>query len=101
MQAMCVTIPMQQQEPVVLESPTTKLPNDTKIEPMTEATKDLVVDTLSLNNTTMGIIKTSPVDSTSYGGLLESNPCISDTKNELISPEQLKFTEAISKAMSE
>ena len=34
-QAMCATNPMQQQEPVVREIATTKLPNDSKIELMT------------------------------------------------------------------
>ena len=72
---------MQQQEPVVLESATTKLLNDTKIELMTAPTKDLVVDTISSKNTTMGIANTSPVDHTSDDGLLERNPCTSDKKN--------------------
>ena len=66
---------------------------------MTVPTKELVVDIISLSNTTMGIANTSPVDHTADDGLLECNPCISDTKSKLISPEQLKFTEAISKAM--
>ena len=52
MQPMFATIPMRRQEPVVLKRATTKLPNDTKIEPMTAPTKDLVVNTVSLNNTT-------------------------------------------------
>ena len=100
MQAMSATIPMHQQEPVVLNNATTKLPNDTKIEPMTVPTKDMVVNTVSLNNTTMGIATTSPLDHTADGGLLESNPATDYRKDELISPEQLKFTEVISKAMS-
>ena len=45
-QAMCAANPTQQQEPVVRESATTKLPNDSKIELMTAPTKDLVVDTI-------------------------------------------------------
>ena len=49
------------------------------------------------NNATMGMAHTSPMD---RGGLLESNHGTDDPKDELISPEQLKFTEAISKAMS-
>ena len=67
---------------------------------MTDTTKDMVVDTISLNNSTNGIASTSPVDHTAADGMLERSPCTSDTKKELISPEQLKFTEAKSKAMS-
>ena len=40
------------------------------------------------------------MDHTADGGLLESNPATDDTKDQLISHEQLKFVEAISKAMS-
>ena len=46
-------------------------------------------------------VTTSPVDHTADGGLLESNHCTDDTKDELMSLEQLKFTEALSKAMFE
>ena len=97
MQAMCATIPMQQQEPMALESATTQLPSNSK---RTAPTRDLAVDTKPLNNTTISIANTSIVAHTADDGLLEGNPCTSDTKSELISPEQLKFTEAISKAMS-
>ena len=41
---------------------------------------------ISSNNATMGV----------RGGLLEDNHGTDDPKDELISPEQLKFTEAIS-----
>ena len=99
-QAMCATTPRHRQEPVVLKSAFTILPNDTKIEQMTTPTEDMVVNTKSLNNTNMGIANTSPVDHTADGGLLESILTTDDTKDELISPEQLKLTEAISKAMS-
>ena len=77
-----------------------QIANDSKIEPMTAPTNDLVVDTISWNNKTMGVANTSPVDHIADDGLLKRTPCTSDTKSELISPEQLKFTEAISKAMS-
>ena len=102
MEAMRATNPMQHQEPVVRESATTKLSNDSKIEPMTAPTRNLAPtrDTISWNNTTMGVANTSPVDHIADDGLIERNPCTSDTKSELISPEQLKFNEAISKAMS-
>ena len=96
MQAMCATNPMLRHEPVVANSATTKSPNDTKKEPLTPPTKDLVVSTKSLNNSTMGIANTTTADSE----LLESKPATDDTKDELISPERLNFTEAISRAMS-
>ena len=52
---------------------------------------------ISSNNATMGMAHTSPVD---RGGLFEDNHGTEDSKDELISPEQLKFTEAISKAIA-
>ena len=55
---------------------------------------------ISSNNATMGMAHTSPEDHTVRGGLLESNHGTDDPKDELISPEKLKFTEAISKAMA-
>ena len=66
---------------------------------MTAPTKDMVVDTISLNNTTMGMANRAPVDQNADDGLFERIPCTSDTKGELVSTEQLKFTEVISKAM--
>ena len=41
----------------------------------------------------------SHVDHTADGGLLESISATDDTKDEMICPEQLTFTEAISKTM--
>ena len=70
MQAMCATSPMHQHEPVVLKSAFTNLPNDTKIESMTTPTEDMVVNTIPLNNATMGIANTSPVGHSADGGLL-------------------------------
>ena len=55
---------------------------------------------ISSNNATMGMAHTSPEDHTVRGRLLESNHGTDDPKDELISPEKLKFTEAISKAMA-
>ena len=52
---------------------------------------------ISSNNATMGMARTSPMD---RGGLLEDNHGTDDPKDELISPEQLKFTEAISKTIA-
>ena len=43
---------------------------------------------------------TPPADLLADGGSLESKFCTSDTNSEMISPEQLKFREAISKSMS-
>ena len=100
-QARSAAIPLHQQEPVVLESVKTKLQDDTRIEPMTAPTEDVVVDTISLNNSVMCMANTSPVYCTADDRLLERNNCTSDTKGELTSPEQLKFLEAISKAMCE
>ena len=100
MQAMCATTPSLQQEPVFLKSVTTKLSNNTKVEPMTAPTIDEVADAISLNNTIIGIANASPVCHIADNRSLERNPCTSDTKSEFISPEQLNFTEAISKAMS-
>ena len=52
---------------------------------------------ISSNNANMGMAHTSPMD---RGGLLESNHGTDDPKDELISPEKLKFTEAISKTIA-
>ena len=52
---------------------------------------------ISSNNPTMGMAHTSPMD---RGGLLEDNHGTDDPKDELISPEQLKFTGAISKTIT-
>ena len=57
---MSATIPMHRQEPVLLKSATTKLPNDTKMEQMTAPTNDWVVDTTFLNNTITNLANTSP-----------------------------------------
>ena len=52
---------------------------------------------ISSNNATIGMAHTSPMD---RGGLLEDNHGTDDPKDELTSPEQLKFTEAISKTIA-
>ena len=70
MQAFCATVPRRQQETVVLESVTTELPTDSKIEPMTAPITELMVEKISLNKTTMGIANTSPVDDTADDVLL-------------------------------
>ena len=98
MQAMGATTPSHQQELVFLKSVPTKLSNNTKVEPMTALTIDEAADAISFNNTT--IANASSVGHTADDGLLKRNLCTSDTKSEFISPEQLKFTQALSKAMS-
>ena len=98
-EALCANTPSHQQEPVSLKSVTTKMPNDTKVEPMTAPTIGDVADAISLNNTIIGIANASPVGHIADDRLLERISCTSDTESEFISPEQLKFTEAISKAM--
>ena len=55
---------------------------------------------ISSNNATMGMAHTLPEDHVVRGRLLESNHGTDDPKDELISPEKLKFTEAIFKAMA-
>ena len=52
---------------------------------------------ISSNNATMGMAHTSLMD---RGGLLENNHGTDDPKDDLISPEQLNFTEAISKTIA-
>ena len=47
MQAMCATTPSHQQKPVFHKSVTTKLSNDTMVEPMTAPTIDEVADAIS------------------------------------------------------
>ena len=81
MQAMYATIPMKRQQPAALNSATSKLPNDTKIEPMTASARDMGVDPISVV-TTMGIVDTLPTYQADDNGLLEGDPCTSDTKDE-------------------
>ena len=68
MRATIVAIPMQQDEPVFLESAMTKLRNDNNVKLMKASTKDLRVDKMFLNNTSIGMADTSPVDQTAYAG---------------------------------
>ena len=75
MQVTSAAIPKNQQDPVVLEGATTKLPKDTKVKPMAAPAKNMVVDAISLNKTTMGMANMSYVDHTADG-----NPSTDDTK---------------------
>ena len=58
------------------------IPNNTEVEQMTPPTKDMEVDPLFLDSTTMGIADTLPIYHTAGCGLLEGNPCSSDVKDE-------------------
>ena len=59
--------------------------NDVKSEPLTPPTKDMGVDPISLDTTTMGIADTLPEYHAGDNGLRERNLHSSDTKNERIS----------------
>ena len=59
--------------------------NDVKSEPLTPPTKDMGVDPISLDTTTMGIADTLPEYHAGDNGLRERNLYSSDTKNEQIS----------------
>ena len=62
------------------ESATINIPNDSDVEPMTPPTKDMGVDPMFLDSTTMGIADTLPNYHLADYGLLEGNPCTSDTE---------------------
>ena len=59
--------------------------NDVKSEPLTPPTKDMGVDPISLDTTTMGIADTLPEYDAGDNGLRERNLYSSDTMNERIS----------------
>ena len=59
--------------------------NDVKSEPLTPPTKDMGVDPIPLDTTTMGIADTLPEYHAGDNGLRERNLYSSDTKNERIS----------------
>ena len=59
--------------------------NDVKSEPLTPLTKDMGVDPIYLDTTTMGIADTLPEYHAGDNGLRERNLYSSDTKNERIS----------------
>ena len=69
---------------VHFESTTIPFPNDADTEPMTPPRKDIVVDPMFLDTTTKGMADTLPIYHTAEYGLLERNPCSSDSNNELI-----------------
>ena len=66
------------------ESATINIPTDSEVEPMTPPTKDMGVDPMFLDTTTKGIADTLPIYHLADYGLLEGNPCTSDTEDELI-----------------
>ena len=67
---------------VHFERATINNPNDSEVEPMTPPTKDIMlgIDPMFLHTTTMGIADTLPIYHFADYGLLEGNPCSSDTK---------------------
>ena len=69
---------------VHFESATINIPNDSEVEPMTPPTKDMGVDPMFLDTTTMGIADTLPIYHPADYGLLEGNPCKSDTEDEFV-----------------
>ena len=68
-----------------LRSATINTSNDPEAKPMTQPTKDLGLDPISLDTTTMGIADTLPEYHAGDNGLRERNLHSSDTKNERIS----------------
>ena len=68
-----------------LRSTTINISNDPEAEPMTQPTKEIGVDPISLDTTTMIIADTLPEYYARDNGLLERNLYSSDTKNERIS----------------
>ena len=83
-QARSAGTPLHQQELVVLKNAIVTKPNDTKLESVIPPARDFGVDTISLDTTTLGIADTLPIYHAGDNGLLEGNPCTSDTKDELI-----------------
>ena len=69
---------------VHFESATINIPNHAETEPMTPSTKDMGIDPMFLDTTTMGISDMLPIYHTADYGLLEGNPCSSDVKDKLI-----------------
>ena len=69
---------------VHFESATINIPNYSEAGPMTPPTKGMGVDPMVLDTTTMGIADMLPIYHPTDNGLLEGNPCSSDTKDELI-----------------
>ena len=68
-----------------LRSATINIPSDAEAEPMTPPTKDMGVDPISLNTSTMIIADTLPKYHAGDNRLCERNLYSSDTKNERIS----------------
>ena len=64
------------------------IPNDAEAEAMTPPAKDMGMDPMSLDTTTMGVADTLPEYHAGDNGLLERNLYLSETKNEriLVSP---------------
>ena len=69
---------------VHFESATINIPSDSDTEPMTPPTKDMWVDPIFLDTTTMSMADTLPLYHNADYGLLEGNAYSSDAKGELI-----------------
>ena len=70
---------------ILLRNADMKVSNDVKSEPLTPPTKDMGVDPISLDTTTMCIADTLPAYHAGDNGLRERNLYSSDTKSERIS----------------
>ena len=90
-QVMSAAIPLHQQELVVLNNATVTISNDTKQESVIPPAKDMAVDPISLDTTTLGIAVTLPIYHAGDNGVLEGNPCTNDTKDELITSPLLSY----------
>ena len=70
-------------ETTISANATATISNDTTLESVTPPVRDMGVDPISLDTTSMGIADTIHVYHAGDNGLLEGNPCTSDTKDEL------------------
>ena len=71
------------QETTISANATITISNDTILESVMPPPRDMGVDPIYLNTTTMGIADTLPIYNADDNGLLEDNPCTSDTKDEV------------------
>ena len=85
------------QETTISANITIIISNDTNLVSVMQPARDMGVDPISLNTTTMGIADTLPIHhaddkvlSSYCHCMLEGNPCTSDTKDELI-PSHLSY----------
>ena len=72
------------QETSISANATITISNDTILESMIPLAGNMGVNPKTVDTTTMGIADTLPIFHADDNGLLEGNPCPSDTKDELI-----------------